>query len=82
MHRLLFLEDRALIDKAHDAGADETMTYKQAGAFFRGTENRLKPADIQVYFKRKEDLSWHAVVLPEIAMVISCSLPVLRSSKT
>lgn len=58
MHRLLFPEDRALIDKAHDAGADEIMTYKQAGAFFRGTENRLKPAGIQVYFKRKQDLSW------------------------
>ena len=58
MHRLLFPEDRALTDKAHDAGADETMTYKQAGAFFRGTENRLKPAGIQVYFKRKQDFSW------------------------
>ena len=58
MHRILFPEDRALIDKAHDAGADETMTYKQAGAFFRGTENRLKPSGIQVNFKRKQNDSW------------------------
>jgi len=52
MHRLFFPEDRALIDDAHDAGSDETMTYKQAGVFFRGTENRLKPAGIQVYFNK------------------------------
>jgi hypothetical protein len=58
MHQLFFLEDRALIDNAHDAGADETITYKQAGVFFRGTENRLKPASIQVYFN-KIDHIWN-----------------------
>lgn len=50
MHQIFFPEDRALIDNAHNAGADETMTYKQACFFFCGTENRLKPAGIQVYF--------------------------------
>lgn len=33
------------------------MTHKQAGVFFRGTENRLKPAGIQVYFKKRNS-SW------------------------
>ena len=58
MHQLFFPEDRALIDNAHDAGTDETMTYKQAGVSFRGTENRLKPAGIQVHFN-KIDHIWN-----------------------
>ena len=58
MHQIFFPEDWALIDNAHNAGADETMTYKQAGFFFSGTENRLKPAGIQVYLN-KTDHIWN-----------------------
>ena len=80
MHQLFFPEDRALIDNAHDAGADETMTYKQAGVFFRGTENRLKPAGI-FFISTRQITSGTTVILPKIAMATSCCLSISRLSK-
>lgn len=49
MHRLLCPDDRNLIARAHTEDADEEMLYIQAGIYFKGTRNNLKPSGIQGY---------------------------------
>lgn len=64
-HRLIFPgRYKELLLKAHDAGADELMTYKQPGLYFNGTENRAKPAGIKSYFKRenKKWVDYHSLI--------------------
>ena len=69
-----------MTDDAHDAGSDETMTYKQTGVFFCGAENRLKPTSIQVYFNKISHV-YKNYYLTKILMATSCCLPVSRLSK-
>ena len=52
MHHILFPQDTELIRYAHTSRADVEMTYKQAGVYFAGTEERDPPPGIQTYFKK------------------------------
>jgi len=53
MHRILFPEDTELVKQTHDSRADVEMTYKQAEAYFAGTEKTNRPVGIQMYLKKR-----------------------------
>lgn len=51
MHRLLCPEDRDLIARAHEEGADVKMLIKQAKLYFKGTRSPLQRLGIEIYLE-------------------------------